>query len=61
MFWQAHSDELTPKLAAFTVPFGGCKFKQMKLGISFAPGIFQSAIAHISEGLQAAEVVMDGL
>lgn len=33
----------------------------MKLGISFAPGIFQSAIAHISEGLQAAEVIMDGL
>lgn len=46
---------------AFTVPFGCCKFKQMMLGISFAPGIFQRVIAHISEGLQGGEVIMDGL
>lgn len=61
VFWQARSDELTPKLATFTVPFGCCKFKQMMLGISFAPGIFQSVTAHISEGLQVAEVIMNGL
>lgn len=61
VFWQMRSDELTPKLVAFTVSFGCCKFKQMMLGISFAPGIFQSVIAHISEGLQGAEVIMDGL
>lgn len=61
VFWQVRSDELTPKLVAFTVPFGCCKFKQMMLGISFAPGIFQRVIAHISEGLQGAEVIMDRL
>lgn len=61
VFWQVRLDELTPKLVAFTVPFGCCKFKQMMLGIRFAPGIFQRVIAHISEGLQGAEVIMDGL
>lgn len=60
VFWQVRSDELTPKLVAFTVPFACCKFKQVILGISFAPGIFQRVIAHISEGLQGAEVIMDG-
>lgn len=59
--WQVCSDELTPKLVAFTVLVGCCKFKQMMLGISFAPGIFQRVIAHICEGLQGAEVIMDGL
>lgn len=61
VFWQACSDELTPKPAAFTGLFGCCKFKQMMLGINFAPGIFQRVIAHISEGLQGADVVTDGL
>ena len=28
---------------------------------TFAPGIFQSVTAHISEGLQVAEVIMNGL
>lgn len=61
VFWQVRSDELSPKLVAFTALFGCCKFKQMMLGISFAAWIFQRVIAHISEGLQGAEVIMDGL
>lgn len=61
VFWQVCSDELTPKLAAFTGLFGCCKFKQMMLGINFAPGIFQRVIARISEGLQGADVITDGL
>lgn len=50
-FGKEKSDELSSNLVTFTVPCGCYKFKQMMFGISSAPGIFQRAIARISEGL----------
>ena len=60
-FWQVKLDDDSSRLCTFNTPFGRFSFRQLLLGISSAPEVFQKRSLEIFSGIDGVFIVFDDL